>query len=129
MGRDGAAVAQFFATYGVSASELKARGLRMREVGFMVANMPPGSPRWNQSHELMAATVDAIGRLTYTLMYIKTEKKHRSKLEHPEPYPRPGRKPSRIRGESLARPTRSFETPEDFMRWRASRLRPSAQSC
>lgn len=96
----------------------------MREVVAMVTHMPAGSPAWSQTHEIMATVVDSVNTLNHTLTLVNVDKKYKSKVKAPPPFPRPGRKGSRLRGKTMARPTRTFESPQDFMRWRASRLRP-----
>lgn len=58
----------------------------------------PEKARWSQQEQLLAAAVDAVRRLEWTLICINTEKKSK-RPDPPEPMRRPGAGPRKARAQ------------------------------
>lgn len=117
--------AGFFKAYGATVQELRARGLPIKAILALVAELPAGSPKWTRENELLASILDTLNQLTHSFVVVNTEKSARGKIKAPSPYPRPGEKPAAKAGDFA--PTREFATPAEFDDWWNSK-RPSSQS-
>ena len=105
----------------------------MRELLALAAGLPPGTPRWDQTTELLASIVDELERAVYAIQAVHADARHRSRIPKPVRVPRPvsqeQEQGSRLRGEPWIKPTRVFESAAEFDAWRASRLRPASPGC
>ncbi|MDR2381746.1 MAG: hypothetical protein LBE08_11360, partial [Bifidobacteriaceae bacterium] len=118
-----ALAASMWAAYGDSAAGFRRRGVPCREVAAMAAHLPAGAPvqvaanpqaAWSQTDWLLADLVDATRETTWTIRSMLSKRRP----PRPSPYPRP----QAAAAERWLTPTEGFDTPAEFMAWRAARL-------
>lgn len=122
-----------YATYGATIPMLRAQGMGLRDVSALVKYLPERSPvwgeldpklKWSQLEYLVADQIDQLMQLVWVTVSANADKNHRP--PQPKPYPRPGKRQARLRGNALAAPTRAFDSAGEFEEWRASRLRSAS---